>query len=209
MISNRWVARWIDRLTDLPAEAPEWAMIANFLETATAIATEKLRQQKEAGIRQLRLEITQLTANCAAELQVFGMGCDHWYTGACAPLQAAEIAPQVALLRSSLAIYRQLDQEALAPSTGLTERRDRRKRLAIIEEEIERLYGNLDPILRQATDAPATGGEEHGVSPQEESPGNLQSQVNAPQRTHDSSQTEIVEPTKPNRETDRRPAAGN
>jgi hypothetical protein len=179
MISNRWVTRWIDRLTDLPAEAPEWTAIANFLTTATAIATEKLRQQRDAGIQQLQQEIELLTANYAAELQMFAMLCDHWCGRACISEQAAVIVPQVRLLRSTLGEYRRLDQEALNLSINLADRRVLRKRLDDLETDINRLYRKLNPILYQAIDPLLTADINLNGSMQNDISGSLEAEANS------------------------------
>ena len=143
------LSRLIEWLTDLPPEAPELTKVVNFLETATAIASEKLRQQREAGTQQLRKEIELLRANYSAELQDLDMECGHWDAKTCMASQAATIAPQVAQFRLTLTTYLQLDQDVLPAS--LPERRARRNKLTDMEVDIKRLYGDLNLIFSQSS----------------------------------------------------------
>ena len=183
MISNRSLSRWLDRLTDLPPEAHEWEMIAGFLNSATAIATEKLRQQREAGPQKLREEIGRLISLYEAGLLALDLTCDQWQAEACARDQATTVAQQVVSLQSNFADYLQLELMACDLNVSLAERHTRRKQLEEKGEEIKILFGNLKAILSQVPDPAPDGGTHQGTPPLEEPATDSEGQAESPDTT--------------------------
>ena len=77
-IDSPVLSEWVDRLRELPPEAPEWDDALAFLKTVTRIAEEKAAELIVRQVESLVETITALRRDFESEMRYLGLSLDSW-----------------------------------------------------------------------------------------------------------------------------------
>jgi len=142
----RW-DNWLEELRSLPAEAPEWDAIDDFLVAIKDIA-EKKRNERSVARDGLREALADLVGECEGDLAFFGVAeCSAWNQETCPLADVPALTERVRELRASLRRYADLLRHQ-APT--LSEERTRRVQLDALEQQIQQMAGGLAQTLTGA-----------------------------------------------------------
>jgi hypothetical protein len=145
MALNFWT-RILQEMRNLPAEAPEWETLEEFLEEARAIGEEKRR---ERWLQDQRIALQQAVETFCAKreerIRFFQMDrCADWSVEACVPERVEEALRTLQELGTRMDQYEDLYN--LRPAT-VAERREWQRQLDVLEEQVLTLYAQLNEYL--------------------------------------------------------------
>lgn len=168
MALNFWT-RILQEMRNLPAEAPEWETLEEFLEEARAIGEEKRR---ERWLHDQRIALQQAVETFRAEreerIRFFQMErCADWSAEACVPERVEEALRTLQELETRMDQYE--DFYNLRPAT-VAERREWQRQLDVLEEQVLALYAQLNEYLtvQEKMLPPVSSLPEEGAAVEEE-----------------------------------------
>ena len=171
-IESPVLSEWVDRLRELPPEAPEWDDAFAFLKTVSRIAEEKAAELIVRQVESLVETITALRRDFESELRYLGISLDSWTA------DIAEIPPLTPnalelaeALKDNLVEYRTVRPQAGSreeETVRAAERAERESAILDIAASWDRLMSSPDdPDGDPAPDAP--GGPSDDETPTAES----------------------------------------
>ena len=86
--------QWLAELRALPADAPEWETVTEFVESVQRLEEEK-RREREASREQLRRALAVLRDQAVADLKYFELDITSWTVEVCPLAEAVALAAQV------------------------------------------------------------------------------------------------------------------
>jgi hypothetical protein len=168
MALNFWT-RILQEMRNLPAEAPEWETLEEFLEEARAIGEEKRR---ERWLQDQRIALQQAVETFCAKreerIRFFQMDrCADWSVEACVPERVEEALRTLQELGTRMDQYEDLYN--LRPAT-VAERREWQRQLDVLEEQVLALYAQLNEYLtvQEKMLPPVSSLPEEGAAVEEE-----------------------------------------
>jgi hypothetical protein len=138
----RWEL-WLAELRTLPADAPEWETVTEFIESVQRLGEEKCREREESR-EQLRDALASLKNQAVADLEYFGLHVTSWTAEVCPFAEAMALAEQVTQFHEALSTHRHLRQQRGATLTEDRSLRDERDRL---EELVLQTHARLSTAL--------------------------------------------------------------
>ncbi|MCL6447256.1 MAG: ATP-binding protein [Armatimonadetes bacterium] len=148
--------KWLEELKALPAEAPEWESVNDFINQLKELAESKSRE-KDSVLELLQHDLRKLQKEWAKELIFFGItNTDQWDVRNCSYQQATEACDRIERLFELFGFYQELRQ------TGATihEERERRKKQEELEEKIQQIYQELTEVFLPASCIPGKADRE-------------------------------------------------
>ena len=166
-IESPVLSEWVDRLRELPPEAPEWDDAFAFLKTVTRIAEEKSAELIVRQVESLVETITALRRDFESELRYLGLSLDSWTADIAEvpPLtpNALELAEA---LKDNLVEYRTVRPQADSreeETVRAAERAERESAILDIAARWDRLMSSPDdPDGDPAPDAPGGPSDDSG-----------------------------------------------
>ncbi|MGQ4808464.1 hypothetical protein NKDENANG_01847 [Candidatus Entotheonellaceae bacterium PAL068K] len=132
--------QWLEELRALPADAPEWDSLTEFIDELQLLDNEK-RQEREAARDRLRHALATLLEQATDELDYFGISdVRGWSADRCPLHESAALAEQVEQLGQDLLQHRALRHNMAA---NLAEERQRRNDLETLEAAIIQTHERL------------------------------------------------------------------
>lgn len=137
-----WTA-WLERLHDLPAAAPEWDSVDDFLESLAKIAMDKIQERRDTHY--LKITLKSLCETHADQLAFFGFDeCCHWSVENLPLDQCAPITESIGELQTTLTDYGHAAQQQPA---NIKERRKQARQLDKLETQALQLYERLQEMF--------------------------------------------------------------
>jgi hypothetical protein len=124
----RW-EQWLTELRGLPADAPEWETVTEFVESVQQLGKDK-RREREVSREQLRRALASLQDQATADLAYFELEVASWTAEACPFAEATALAAQVTQLHEALSTHGHLRQQRGVTLTEDRHLRTERDRLA-------------------------------------------------------------------------------
>ena len=144
---------WLEELNTLPAEAPEWDNVHEFLERLTGVATNK-HEERRLGRERLRTAINGLLSDLGGELAYFGLpDCSRWEADACPVPMVPPLAEQVEQFGGTLRLHARVRQQV---ASTLAEDQERLRTLNQLQEDVQRRYVLINQVL--VSSAPTSPG---------------------------------------------------
>jgi hypothetical protein len=135
--------QWLNTLTALPADAPEWLEVAEFI-AAVQRLTEEKRGQREHRRAKLQEVLDALNASAAESLLYFEIASRFWMADSVALNKVETIASQISELHSALEGHAHLRTQKAATLLADRARLDEMSRL---EEQISLLHQQLNSVF--------------------------------------------------------------
>ena len=135
--------QWLAELRTLPADAPEWKTMNEFVVSVQRLGEEK-RREHEASREQLRRALAAVRDQAVADLEYFALDVTAWTAEACPLAEVIALAEQVMQLHEALSAHRLLRQQH---SVTLTEHRNQRNKLDRLEELVFQAHARLSTAL--------------------------------------------------------------
>lgn len=143
---DRWDT-YLAELTALSSDAPEWSngRWEDFARRVEALVADH-RTAHQAVYQILQDALDALRESCAVSLAFFGFtGIDTWSATACVRDAVPACIDAIALLQNALADHQRVQQE---PIVNLAASRNRRERLAALEDTILHTYEAIARMLQ-------------------------------------------------------------
>ena len=167
-IDSPVLSEWVDRLRELPPEAPEWDDAFAFLKTVTRIAEEKAAELIVRQVESVVETITALRRDFESELRYLGLSLDSWTADiAERPPLTPDALELAEALKDNLVEYRTVRPQAGSreeETVRAVERAERESAILDIAASWDRLMSPPDdPDGDPASNGP--GGSPDGETP--------------------------------------------
>ena len=130
--------KWLDELSDLPPEAPEWDHVDEFTSSLKGLALEKIKERVTVQIEALSDSITEVRDEFVDELRYLELNLSSWSADDVARAGLLETALNLAIdLKSALSEYRPIRPQGPSRSEELLRAPERTKYEKVIIDIVE------------------------------------------------------------------------
>ena len=163
---------WLDRLDELPPDAPEWANMGRFVAAMAEIATEKAAVLISHQIDTIGQAVDEMVEDFGDELQYLDLDLGSWSEDTAArPSVVSEALELVEALKDELAGYHPVRPQASSRSDELQRADERRK----CEEAILGIVARWEQMMDAAESpddeqTPSSGTDESSNAPDGDGP---------------------------------------
>jgi len=158
---------WLRELRAMPANAPEWEKIPDFLASVEQIAGDKKQERESEAIRQkLSQALALLNEQCENGINFFQMNCAAWSAEACSQAECTALLEKIGQLREMLERYMELRGR---PAENLKDEKSRREELEQLEQQVSSLHSEINKLTLIPNEEQTKSGAEAGPAIEDKS----------------------------------------
>lgn len=160
---------WLRDMMNLPADAPEWTKVDEFLEAVKELAEQKERAREAMGREKLVQALHKLVTDCRDMVQKFEFEeCTRWVAESCSVEHAISLAQRIDDFSQQLEERRRIAKEGLPDGAIIRQEEEYWNRLRTLDSEIRSTYQALLQAFK-TPDEPPPQSPEPGTRVQENS----------------------------------------